>query len=527
MNEDTFGTQGQPPLPGQPDNNGSQPVSGQRSDAPAEPTAAGQYSVPASFDDASDAQTPSVRSSDSGSSAAQQAPSQPGYVNQPYHPGPPQAASPQAPAGQRYGVQPTGSWPTVPPPFGVTGPRQPTGTHQAAGPHQPTGGYPAGGTQTLPPYMKPPQKNPRRRGGLLVTAALIAGLVGGSGGAVAVNAIAGGSANTANALTTSNVQAKDQVLNGSVEAVAKKVMPSVVQINVANGQTAGTGSGIILTTDGMIMTNNHVVESAASGGSITVLFSDGTSANATIVGRDPLTDIAVIKVQGKSGLTPATLGKSANVKVGQDVVAVGSPLGLQGTVTSGIVSALNRPVSAGSSESGASNTDVYPAIQTDAPINPGNSGGPLADMNGNIIGVDASIASTNTSSSQQSGSVGLGFAIPMDLASNIASQIMDGNTVVHAKLGASVADSVGADGITAEGAQIKAVTAGSAAAKAGLRSGDVVTSVNGITINNAQGLVAEIRSFSPGQTVSITVQRSGNAMQLKATLDSDGGQPTS
>ncbi len=396
-----------------------------------------------------------------------------------------------------------------------------------AGAHQPAAGYPAGATQTLPPYMKPPERKPRRRAGLLITAALVAGIVGGSGGAVAVNAISGSSAGSANVLTSSNVTAKDQVLNGSVEAVAKKVMPSVVQINVADGQTAGTGSGIILTTDGMIMTNNHVVESVAKGGSITVLFNDGTSAKATIVGRDPLTDIAVIKVQGKSGLTPATLGKSANVQVGQNVVAIGSPLGLQGTVTSGIVSALNRPVSAGSSETGASNTDVYPAIQTDAPINPGNSGGPLADMNGNIIGVDASIASTNTSSSQQAGSVGLGFAIPMDLASNIASQIMDGNTVVHAKLGASVADAVAADGITAEGAQIKAVTSGSAAAKAGLQSGDVVTSVNGVTINDAQGLVAEIRSFSPGQSVTLTVQRSGNATQLKATLDSDGGQPTS
>ena len=473
MNEDTFGTQGQPPLPGHSENNGSQPVPGSRSEASAEPTAAGQYPVPA----------------------------------------------------------PSAAWPTVPPQFGVHGPQhtpgthQPTGAHQLAGAPQPAAGYSA--TQTLPPYMKPPQKNPRRRGGLLVTAALIAGLVGGSGGAVAVNAISGDSTNPANTLTTSNAQAKDQVLNGSVEAVAKKVQPSVVQINVANGQTGGTGSGVILTTDGMILTNNHVVEAAASGGTITVLFSDGTTAKATLVGQDPLTDIAVIKVEGKSGLTPATLGKSANVKVGQDVVAFGSPYGLQGTVTSGIVSALNRPVSAGSGEPGASNTNVYPAIQTDAPINPGNSGGPLTDMNGNVIGIDSSIRSSSTSSSEAAGSIGLGFAIPIDLASNIATQIMDGGTVVHAKLGASVADSIASDGITAQGAEIKAVGAGSAAEKAGLQSGDVVTSVDGITINDSQGLVAEIRSFTPGQTVTMTVQRGGNATQLKATLDSDGGQPTS
>ena len=316
------------------------------------------------------------------------------------------------------------------------------------------------------------------------------------------------------------------MLDGSVEAVSSKVLPSVVQINVANGTTGGTGSGIILSKDGQILTNNHVVETVANGGSITVLFNDGTTASATVVGRDPLTDIAVIKAEGKSDLTPATLGKSSGLKVGQDVAAIGSPFGLQGTVTTGIVSALNRPVNAGRPESATTSTNVYPAIQTDAAINPGNSGGPLVDMNGNVIGIDASIRSTSASSTDQSGSIGVGFAIPIDLASNIAGQIISGQTVVHAKLGVGVADAVASDAITTEGALVKQVTADSAGANAGLQSSDVVTALNGNPVNGADALVADIRSYSPGDKVTLTVRRNGQSSEVSVTLASDGGKAT-
>jgi len=542
MNEDISGTPGQPPQ-GQPHNYGSQPQPGSRSDESAEPIAADEHPTPSQGDDtaAGSWQTPAASPAQANvqpQAEAQpqpEAPAQPETPGRPAEPGyddtlrqpgiAPHAQPYQQPAAgypQPADAQSSRAWPIVPPAFGGAGQYQ-----QATGHYQMTGGYPAGDTTTLPaPYAKP-QKHPRRRSGLIVTAALIAGILGGTGGAVAVNAISGAPATTTSVIQSSNSQAKDKVLDGTVEAVAKKILPSVVQINVTDGQSAGTGSGIILTEDGMILTNNHVVESAVNGGTITVVFNDGSSASATVVGRDPLTDVAVIKVQGKTGLTPATFANSDNVSVGQDVVAVGSPYGLTDTVTSGIVSALNRPVSASDSEEGGSSTDVYPAIQTDAPINPGNSGGPLTDMNGNIIGMNASIRSTSSSSTDQSGSIGLGFAIPSNLAENIANQIMSGNTVTHAELGVSVADSVASDGITAQGAEVKSVTSGSAASKAGLQAGDRITAVDGITISDSEGLVAEIRSFSPGKTVTLTVHRGDSTDQLKVTLGSDGGKPTS
>ena len=214
------------------------------------------------------------------------------------------------------------------------------------------------------------------------------------------------------------------------------MLPSVVKIDVTGNGEAGSGSGIILTADGTILTNNHVVEVAGEGGTIKVDFSDGTSADAEILGTDPLTDTAVIQAQDVSGLTPATIGKSANLGVGEGVVAVGSPFGLDATVTSGIVSALDRPVNVGSDDEG--NSTTYPAIQTDAAINPGNSGGPLTDMTGAVVGINSSIRTASSQTSEQSGSIGLGFAIPIDEVMPIVDQMAKGETPTHARLGLQV-----------------------------------------------------------------------------------------
>lgn len=305
---------------------------------------------------------------------------------------------------------------------------------------------------------------------------------------------------------------------GDVEKVAAEVMPSVVQINVRNGEEGGSGSGVVLSADGEILTNNHVVEAAAEDGTVTVAFSDGTNAQAKILGRDTVTDLAVIKAEGVSGLKPATLGSSAELRVGQDVIAIGSPFGLESTVTTGIVSALNRPVE--SSDASGDNATVFPAVQTDAAINPGNSGGPLIDMAGNVIGINSAIR-TNSSAS---GSIGLGFAIPVDLARNVAQQLVEGKKVEHAKIGVTVTPATEEDELTGIGAEIREVEDGGAGDDAGLKAGDIITALNGIPVASSSALVASVRGHQPGDVVEITYLRDGKTETAKVTLDSDGGE---
>ncbi|TCI99382.1 trypsin-like peptidase domain-containing protein [Aeromicrobium sp. IC_218] len=364
-----------------------------------------------------------------------------------------------------------------------------------------------------------------RRGGLLVAGLVGAALIGtaaGFGGAAlyAANDDGGSSSPTVSSLAQ-DAKASD-LPAGTVEKVAEAVMPSVVQINVGGNDASGTGTGVILSSDGEILTNNHVVESAADGGTITVSFDDGSLAKAAIMGRDPKTDLAVIKAEGKTGLTPATLGSSAALRVGQEVVAIGSPYGLESTVTSGIVSALNRPVT--SADATGSNSTVFPAVQTDAAINPGNSGGPLVDADGRVIGINSAI---RTSSGGESGSIGLGFAIPIDLAKNVASQLVEGKTVEHARIGVTVTPAVESDGITTVGAQVREVSEGSAGDKAGLEVGDVITAVGGNAVGSSDALVAAIRGYQPGDKVEVTYVRDGKTQTTDVTLDSDGGDLSS
>ena len=275
----------------------------------------------------------------------------------------------------------------------------------------------------------------------------------------------------------------------------------------------------MISSDGLILTNNHVVADAEQGATLKVTFNDGRTAAATLVGRDPITDLAVIRASGVSDLTPATLGDSSVLKPGQGVVAIGSPLGLQGTVTSGIVSALNRPVRTGDSNpAGESQSTVIDAIQTDAAINPGNSGGPLVNMRGEVVGINSAIASLG-SSGGQSGSIGLGFSIPIDQARSVADQLTKSGKAVHAQLGVSVSDI--ADGATQGGAGIAMVTPGGGAAKAGIEVGDVVTKVGDREIDSADALIAAVRSHQPGDKVTLTYTRGGDSRTATVTLGSD------
>ncbi|ABK74091.1 S1C family serine protease [Mycolicibacterium smegmatis] len=305
---------------------------------------------------------------------------------------------------------------------------------------------------------------------------------------------------------------------GSVEQVAAKVVPSVVKLETDLGRASEEGSGIILTADGLILTNNHVVAAAKGDGpgpaaQTKVTFADGTTRPFTVVGTDPSSDIAVVRAQDVSGLTPITLGSSANLRVGQDVVAIGSPLGLEGTVTTGIVSALNRPVAAGG-DTRNQNT-VLDAIQTDAAINPGNSGGALVNMNGELVGINSAIATMGGDSpNAQSGSIGLGFAIPVDQAKRIADELIQNGVASHASLGVQVANDRSSDG-----AKIVEVNDGGAAAAAGLPSGVVVTKVDDRVIGSADALVAAVRSKAPGEKVTLTyLDQAGKPQTVDVTL---------
>jgi len=354
-------------------------------------------------------------------------------------------------------------------------------------------------------------------------AAVLAGGLAGVGGAAGFDTVrseapAGG--DRSDTLQTASPSSVEPAMDGSVEAVASRLLPSVVKINVAGQAGVGNGTGIIMSADGQVLTNNHVVESAAEGGTITVLFSDGSTTDAQIVGRDPVTDLAVIEATDVDGLTPARFGSSAELDIGEQVVAIGSPFGLQSTVTTGVVSAVNRPVTSGDGQGG--DTSVFPAVQTDAAINPGNSGGPLVDMSGNVIGINSAIQ-TGTSDAT-GGSIGLGFAIPVDLARSIAGQIIEGETPTHAKIGVSVTDAVSSDRITTVGALVEEVIPGSAGESAGLDVGDVVTAIDGQQVDSSDALVALIRAYRPGEEVTLTYVRGKTPGQIGVTLDSDGGQ---
>ena len=305
-----------------------------------------------------------------------------------------------------------------------------------------------------------------------------------------------------------------------VTSVADQVLPSVVTIAAAGSGGSGTGSGEVIRSDGYILTNNHVISVAAHGGSVTILFSDGHTAPATITGRDPQTDLAVLHVQDARDLKVIALGSSASVKVGEPVVAIGAPLGLSGTVTSGIVSALDRTVEVpGENDRSAL---LVSAMQTDAAINPGNSGGALVNCTGQLVGVPTAGATVPNSGG---GSIGLGFAIPVDLAKSIADEIIATGRVTHAFFGlqtAPIPPAAAAQAGVPEGLFVQAVTAGGPAAQAGLRDGDVITKIDGEPATSNIQLQELTLTKKPGETVSIDYSRDGHSATATLTL---GAQP--
>lgn len=367
----------------------------------------------------------------------------------------------------------------------------------------------------FPPAAPAPKKRSRATG--LATGAVVIAIVSaGIGGGVATLVHPAHNSTGFSASGAAPSQPAASVPTGSVEQVAAKVVPSVVKLEVNEGRQSEEGSGVILSTDGLILTNNHVVAAAAAPGGGTetkVTFSDGRNVPFDIVGTDPGSDIAVVRAKGVSGLTPIAIGSSANLRVGQDVVAIGSPLGLEGTVTTGIISALNRPVAAGG-DAQNQNT-VLDAIQTDAAINPGNSGGALVNMNGELVGINSAIATMGADSgAAQGGSIGLGFAIPVDQAKRIADELIQTGSASRASLGVQVGNNAGGDG-----AKIVEVTPNGAASSAGLPAGVTVTKLDDRVIDSADALVAAVRSKAPGDKVTLTyLDPSGRPQTVDVTL---------
>jgi putative serine protease PepD len=342
----------------------------------------------------------------------------------------------------------------------------------------------------------------------LVTALLAGALGGALGYLFAVRSGVGGGGGTALGATSTQAPAGANRAPDSQAGIVKKVQPSVVTVRV----TGAIGSGFVVSSDGYVITNDHVVEGAD--GTMTVAFVDGSTAKATLVGHDQESDIAVIKV-AKSGLTPVTFGNSDAIAVGDPVFAFGSPLDLENTVTSGIISALNRPIEA--SDAGGP-TRYYAAIQTDAAVNQGNSGGPLVDSAGHVIGMNSVIRSVGGNETE-AGNIGLAFAIPINQARRMATDIIDHGKARRTVIGAEVTTS--ATGTGTGGAQLRTVEPSGPAAAAGLKAGDTITKLDGHVLNDGNDLIALVRSYAPGATVPIEYRRGSDTRTTSVTLVAD------
>ncbi|MFR0358669.1 S1C family serine protease [Streptomyces sediminimaris] len=435
----------------------------------------------------------------------------------PQGPGAPQGPGSGAPQGQA----PDASWPPPPPATPSYSDPGSGGGHSGG---SDSGGSGAGWGTT---YQQAAPKS--GRGGLvaaILVAALVAGgLGGGLGYTLAKNNDSSGST-TVSASDSGGSVKRDP---GTVANVAAKSLPSTVTIQAesTNGQ-GGTGTGFVFDTQGHIVTNNHVVADAVDGGKLTATFPNGKKYDAEVVGHAQGYDVAVIKLKNApSDLKPLTLGDSDKVAVGDSTIAIGAPFGLSNTVTTGIISAKDRPVA--SSDGTGSNASYMSALQTDASINPGNSGGPLLDASGNVIGINSAIQSTGSGGlggSSQSGSIGLGFAIPINQAKYVAQQLIKTGKPVYAKIGASVSlqDSSNGAKITEQGAGgSDAVEAGGPAAKAGLKPGDVITKLDDHVIDSGPTLIGEIWTHKPGDRVTITYERDGKTHTVQLTLGSRTG----
>ncbi|WP_217183460.1 S1C family serine protease [Streptomyces sp. AC495_CC817] len=457
----------------------------------------------------------------------------------------PAAGSPYAGAAQHpYGAAPSHQ-------ATASSPGAAFGIHDATQPTQPLGG----GFSGPESHDGAKTKEQKPRGGvkiaaLVVAAALVGGVAGFGGGAIFSgigNPPSSGVAEGPQTVTVNNPGSVNETT-----AVATTALPSVVTIEVAGSQEAGSGSGVIISDDGYVLTNTHVVTlgGAAADPSIRVTTSDGRIYEATVVGTDPIYDLAVIKLKGAKDLTPITFADSSKLNVGDTTVALGAPLGLSNSVTTGIVSALNRSIQIASSALPDSSSEDAPqeqqspdqnqgqgpfqfdlpgnsgqsssesisiaVIQTDAAINHGNSGGALVNSKGELIGINVAIASSG--SSEDSGSIGIGFAIPSNIADRVAKEIIADGAATHGLLGASVRDAASVEGSAQAGAYIAEVTGGGAAEKAGLKADDIVTAFNGVPISSASDLTAQVRAAAAGSDAKVTYVRGGKQYEIEVTL---------
>ena len=429
--------------------------------------------------------------------------------------------------------------------FGTPDPstQRPAGEGVGAGWYNtPAGGSGSDGSHGYPPPTPAPapKAKPNRGVGQLTAVAVLAAVLA-SGGTYAATryvtpAPSASIGQTSAGTGTQSSGSAPQVIQGSATApdwtaTAKAVAPSVVSITVTSRTGEGQGSGVVIDGSGHILTNNHVATGAGTGATISVTLNDGRTYDATIVGTDPSTDLAVLQLKSPpSDLSPIGIGDSSALTVGQPVMAIGNPLGLSGTVTTGIVSALNRPVTTSAAEAqqgqntqgqgtAAADPVVTNAIQTSAAINPGNSGGALVTADGKLIGINSSIASLGASSGGQSGSIGIGFAIPVNEAKSIADQLIATGTAQHAYIGVSAGDTTVTDGASKrQAAVVKAVSAGSPAATGGLQTNDAVIAIDGKAVDSSESLVANIHEHKVGDTVTLTVIRGSQKQDLKITL---------
>ncbi|MFF5332987.1 trypsin-like peptidase domain-containing protein [Streptomyces sp. NPDC013181] len=379
-------------------------------------------------------------------------------------------------------------------------------------------------TQPGPPLTNGPRR--KGRGALLIGALLLALVAGGVGGGIGAYIERNGG--------FTSVELPQDARDGggrapdSVAGIAASALPSVVTLHVSGADESGTGTGFVLDERGHILTNNHVVAPAGSSGEITVTFSGGETATAEIVGKDSGYDLAVVKVTGVSGLKPLPLGNSDNVRVGDPVVAIGAPFDLSNTVTSGIISAKDRPITAGGEKGDGSDVSYVNALQTDAPINPGNSGGPLVDTDAHVIGINSAIRAADGGSAGeggQAGSIGLGFAIPINQGKLVAEELINTGKATHPVIGVTLDMKYTGDGakVGASAPGTSPVTAGGPADKAGVRADDVITEVNGERVHSGEELIVKIRSHRPGDRLELTLTRGGKDLSITLTLGSASG----
>ncbi|MFB6502912.1 MULTISPECIES: S1C family serine protease [unclassified Streptomyces] len=443
----------------------------------------------------------------------------------------PLAAAPSAPAAPAPGFTPPPQQPQAQHPQAQVAPAplqpqpaQPTQWLQYdpwGAPRQPLTTNPG------PPLGADTGRKKQRRGSLLVGAVLLALVAGGIGGGIGAYVERNGG------LTRIELPQAGRDSGGrapdSVAGIAASALPSVVTLHVSGTGESGTGTGFVLDKSGHILTNNHVVAPAGSSGDITVTFSGGETARGEIVGKDSGYDLAVVKVTGVSGLKPLPLGNSDNVRVGDPVVAIGAPFDLSNTVTSGIISAKDRPITAGGEKGDGSDISYVDALQTDAPINPGNSGGPLVDGKAQVIGINSAIRAADSGSSGeggQAGSIGLGFAIPINQGKRVAEELIATGRATHPVIGVTLDMKYTGDGarVGTKGAGGNpAVTPGGPGAKAGIRPGDVITEVDGRRVHSGEELIVKIRAHRPGDRLDLGLTRGGKDLSISLTLGSATG----